>query len=311
MTLATTRSRTILDHLLDGVSLGLPTTVRVAGSGNLTPVGLDNGNGQTKIALLGQRGDVCSQTIPTVYRTAREVRGGMGITSYRVNDGSAFWIGAEALVYDGDALPIGTTSERLGDGRQRDFLAAVLVESLIAAGHRTGIHNLAVSLAIQNDEIVLKRNGDGLGVSKETRAAIREYLYGKTFMVERIDSNGHSTGWTLTYSTILPQAQSIGTYLVWSRQPNGQTVDDGIEALTIIDIGTGDLQRTDIDVLPRTLMPCRMTGLDPAICNGRILMCCPTACSVKNLAGARSRWPASLHTICPISGSTMPRRCRH
>ena len=60
--------------------------------------------------------------------------------------------------------------------------------------------------------------------------------------------------WILTYSVMAPQAQSLGTYLVWKNAPNGLAVDNGIEALTIIDIGTGDLQRTDIDVNPYRLM---------------------------------------------------------
>jgi hypothetical protein len=255
MTLTAQRGGTILDHLQDNLPLGLPSTIRVAGSGPLVPAGLDNGNGHTKIALLTPAGELVTQAVPTVYRAAKEIRGGAGITSYRVNSGPAFWAGAEALGQDGDALPIGTTSERLGDPRQISFLAAALVEALIAGGYKSGIHNLAVGLAVPNDEIVLMRGGDRLGVSKETKQAIKEHLFGKTFEVARTASNGQVSWWTLTYSTIMPQAQSIGTYLVWSRQPNGQTVDDGIEALSIVDIGTGDLQRTDVDVAPY-----RMTG---------------------------------------------------
>ena len=250
MTLTTQRGGTILDHLHDGLALGLPATVRVQGSGPLVPVGLDNGNGHTKLALITPTGELVTQAVPTVYRTAKEIRGGAPIVGYRVGGGPVFWIGAEALGQEGDALPIGATSERLGDGRQRDFLAATIVEALIAAGYKAGIHNLAIGFAVPNDEIVLKRNGDGLGVAKETKEAIKSALYGRTFAVERTASNGVISEWTLTYSTILPQAQSIGTYLAWSRRPNGEAVADGIEALTIVDIGTGDLQRTDIDVSP-------------------------------------------------------------
>lgn len=255
MTLTAQRGGTILDHLTDQTPLGLPATIRVGGSGPLVPIGLDNGNGHTKVAAMTASGELVTQAVPTVYRTAKEIRGGAGITSYTVNGGTAFWAGAEALTQEGDSLPIGATSERLGDGRQRDFLAAVLVESLIASGYKAGIYNLAVGLAIPNDEIVLKRSGDGLGVSKDTKAAIKDALHGRTFVVERTSGAGQVSRWTLTYSTIMPQAQSIGTYLAWSRRPSGEAVDDGIEALTIVDIGTGDLQRTDVDVSPY-----RMTG---------------------------------------------------
>ena len=256
MTLADVREMTVLDALMEGAPLGLPSRVRVQTSGDLVPIGLDNGNGHTKVAVLSDDGQLVTQTVPTVYRTAREIRGGAGIVSYTVNSGSQFWIGGEALNHEGDALPIGATAERVGDRRQREFLAASLVESLLAAGYQPGIYNLAVGLAIPNDEIVLKKDGEHnkLCVSKETRTAIKEHLFGKTFNVERTDAHGRLALWTITYSTVFPQAQSIGTYLVWSRQPNGQAIDNGIEALTIIDIGTGDLQRTDVDVSPYRMM---------------------------------------------------------
>jgi hypothetical protein len=52
----------------------------------------------------------------------------------------------------------------------------------------------------------------------------------------------------------MAQAQSIGTFIAWGKAPNGATVTD-YDALTILDIGGGDLQRTDVD-----LKPYRMTS---------------------------------------------------
>ena len=178
MTLLDVREMTVLDALMEGAPLGLPSRVRLQTSGDLVPIGLDNGNGHTKVAVLSDDGQLVTQTVPTVYRTAREIRGGAGIVRYTVNSGSQFWIGGEALNHEGDALPIGATAERVGDRRQREFLAAGLVESLLAAGYQPGIYNLAVGLAIPNDEIVLKKDGEHnkLGVSKETRTAIKEHL---------------------------------------------------------------------------------------------------------------------------------------
>ena len=93
MMLTTQRGGTILDHLHDGLALGLPATVRVQGSGPLVPVGLDNGNGHTKLALITPTGELVTQAVPTVYRTSKEIRGGAPIVGYRVGGGASFWIG--------------------------------------------------------------------------------------------------------------------------------------------------------------------------------------------------------------------------
>ena len=76
MTLTTQRGGTILDHLHDGLALGLPSTVRVQGSGPLVPVGLDNGNGHTKLALITPTGELVTQA---AERQACPVRGRLDV----------------------------------------------------------------------------------------------------------------------------------------------------------------------------------------------------------------------------------------
>ena len=44
-------------------------------------------------------------------------------------------------------------------------------------------------------------------------------------------------------------ARFVGTFVAWAKAPNGVTVTD-YDALTILDIGGGDLQQTDISLKP-------------------------------------------------------------
>jgi hypothetical protein len=210
-------------------------------------IGYDNGNDAAKVALLTDQGRLITLRIPTAYRTAQIIRGGTGVTTYR-HDGPPFWIGAAALDHEGDALPIGPTPQRLADPRQRAFIAAVLVEALVQADYPPGSYDLALGIAVPNIEIVREAQGDKLGVAEPTRAALKT-LRGVPQTVRRTDQRGRESVWMLTVRHLIPQAQSIGTFLAWSRTPMGSTVTD-VEALTVIDIGGGDLQRTDISVNP-------------------------------------------------------------
>jgi hypothetical protein len=211
-------------------------------------IGYDNGNDAAKVALLTDQGRLATLRIPTAYRTAQIIRGGTGVTTYQHDDGLPFWIGAAALDHEGDALPIGPTPQRLADPRQRAFIAAVLVEALVQAGYPSGSYDLALGIAVPNGEIVREAQGDKLGVAEPTRAALKT-LRGAAQAIRRTDQRGRESVWTLTVRHLIPQAQSIGTFLAWSRTPTGSTVTD-VEALTVIDIGGGDLQRTDISVNP-------------------------------------------------------------
>lgn len=262
MTLRDRTRTTVYDLVRAGQSLRdtqyqLPAWVSIGGQDYLV-VGDDNGNGAKKVAVLTDKARLVTTRTPTAYKVAKAIRAGKGVTSYRVNGSDAFWIGEDALTRDGDALPIGATSQRLADTRQRSFNAACMVETLVRAGYAPGVYPLAVGFAVPNEEIESQSQRDGsekMGVSSDTRAALKAHLNGQIFSVERIDPQGHLTTWTLRYEKIIPQAQSIGTLFAWSRTIDGVLEADGIRRVAIIDIGGGDMQLTEVE-----LDPYRMTA---------------------------------------------------
>lgn len=242
---------TILEAVTAGECLPYPPITHQADAPPVIPVGLDNGNDHAKLASINQDRRLMTSRIPTAYADAREVRGGTGVVTYRVNDGAAFWIGEPALLANGQALPIGSTAARLADQRQIQFLVAALVEHLTGQ-HDPGAYHLAIGLAIPNNEIVLvpSSKGERLGVSPTTRKAIKAHLHNRTFHVRRIDERNRLHEWSLTISQVLPQAQSVGSFLAWSRDVLGNVVRDDVTSISIIDVGGGDLQRTDIWTQP-------------------------------------------------------------
>ena len=247
--------QSILAYLIDGRPFGLTSRMSIQDE-SVICMGLDNGNDAAKLAVLGEAGQLVSLRIPTAYSVARTFQGGSGEVTFHIDGLPDFWIGEAAIRNEGRALPIGPTAQRLPDPRQHSFLGACMVEALIAAGYEPGIYMLAVGFAIPNSEIVVesKAVGDKLGVCEETKAALKKYIRGQAWPIERTDERGKVTHWTLTVRHIVPQAQSIGTFIAWGKAPNGATVTD-YDALTILDIGGGDLQRTDV-----YLKPYRMTS---------------------------------------------------
>lgn len=247
--------QSILDHLIDQRPFGLTSHISIQDEPVIC-IGLDNGNDAAKLALLNAAGRVISLRIPTAYSAARTFQGGSGEVTYHLDGLTDFWIGAAAIRNEGRALPIGPTAQRLPDPRQHSFLGASMVEALIAADYEPGAYVLAVGFAIPNSEIVVETKvvGDKLGVCEETKAALKKYIRGQAWPIERTDERGKVTHWMITVRHIIPQAQSIGTFIAWGKAPSGATVTD-YDALTILDIGGGDLQRTDV-----YLKPYRMTS---------------------------------------------------
>src|ERR1700730_17683941 len=142
---------------------------------------VDNGNDAFKGAVLhAQTPTITTKRIITAYCPARKLRGGEGVTTWRVNDSEEFWVGEDAVESKKvENLPIGMTDERLHDERYQSYLAACLVELLISAGYGQrdrdghlpaccwGEHNLYCSFGVPNEEITLK------GPATETSAALR------------------------------------------------------------------------------------------------------------------------------------------
>jgi hypothetical protein len=247
-----TTNRSILDHLLAGEPLGLTSRVMIQRE-EVIAVGLDNGNDGAKVTLLNNAGQVVSVRIPTAYLPARSFQSGTGEVTYQVGAGTTFWIGEVAIRNEGEALRVGPTAQRFADARQQPFIGAVLIEALIAAGYAPGAYPIALGFAIPNTEIVRESpDSDKLVVAEETKQALKKHLQGHTWQITRTDARGRATSWSLIVRHLMPQAQSVGTFIAWSKAPSGGKVID-YDTVTILDIGGGDLHKTDIWLRPYRL----------------------------------------------------------
>ncbi len=230
-------------------------TVRV-GSATLIPVAIDNGNDALKGATLrldpaledgeSARSRLTTVRIPTAFAPAQLIQGRQEVT-YSC-DGVTFWTGETALAHAGDALRLGPTIQRLDDERQCWFIGAGIVELLRAAGYAPGEHQIALTLAVPNTEIVIERDEKGveqLTLDSRTREALTRYLKGKLWTITRTDDDRQPETWVIKVGTVLPQAQTTGSIVAITRAPNGRAVFD-VEGMRVIDIGGGDLQVCEV-----------------------------------------------------------------
>ncbi len=230
-------------------------TVRV-GSATLIPVAIDNGNDALKGATLrldpaledgeSARSRLTTVRIPTAFAPAQLIQGRQEVT-YSC-DGVTFWTGETALAHAGDALRLGPTIQRLDDERQRWFIGAGIVELLRAAGYAPGEHQIALTLAVPNTEIVIERDEKGveqLTLDSRTREALTRYLKGKLWTITRTDDDRQPETWVIKVGTVLPQAQTTGSIVAITRAPNGRAVFD-VEGMRVIDIGGGDLHVCEV-----------------------------------------------------------------
>ena len=252
-------TRSILDYLTDNEPFGLSSRISIRGDGCIA-IGFDNGNDAAKISLLNDAGKLVTIRIPTAHQLAKTFQGGQGEVTYRIGDDTGFWIGEAAIRNAGRSLRVGSTATRITDTRHASFLAGCLVEALIAAGFAPGAYILALGFAIPNSEIIKESpNSEKLVVSDETKGALRMHVQDKLWQSTRTDERGKRTTWQLTVRHLVPQAQSVGTFVAWAKAPSGRTVTD-YDALTIVDVGGGDLQQTDITLKPAYRMSSERRG---------------------------------------------------
>jgi hypothetical protein len=210
--------------------------------------------------VLNDVGKAVTIRIPTAHQLAKTFQGGQGEVTYQLGDDTGFWIGEAAIRNAGRALRVGSTATRITDTRHASFLAGCLVEAMIAAGFAPGAYKLALGFAVPNSEIIKESpNSDKLIVSDETKAALWAHVQDKQWQITRTDERGKRTTWQLSVRHLVPQAQSVGTFVAWAKAPSGRTVTD-YDALTILDVGGGDLQQTDITLKPAYRMASERRG---------------------------------------------------
>lgn len=242
--------RTILEYATTGQQFPVTSSLMVRGEPAVA-IGYDNGNHHGKVAIIAPHGALTTLCIPAAYRPAQMLRAADRlIVTYQVDNGTPFWVGASAIE-QGQSLRVGPTPERISDIRSQEFIVANLVEALQQALYPPGDYTLVLGFGIPNDEIVRMGNGaqEQLGVAPLPRAALQSTLNRKSVTVTRTDEEGVTTAWRLTLAYMIPQAQSLGTYLAWSHTPRGVNVSD-LEAVTIVDAGGGDTQRIMLSTHP-------------------------------------------------------------
>jgi hypothetical protein len=181
----------------EAAAFAIRPTVRI-GSTTLIPVAIDNGNDALKGAVLrrdqalpegeGLRSLLTTVRVPTAFALAQTIQGRQEVTY--TCDGISFWVGDVALAHGGDALRLGPTLQRLDDQRQHWFIGAGIVELLRAAGYPPGEHQIALTLAVPNTEIVIEHDERGveqLTLDRRTRESLAHHLKGKLWTISRVD----------------------------------------------------------------------------------------------------------------------------
>ena len=253
-------SRSIFDELVAAAAQErlphIPLSVVAVNGHRALPIGFDNGNSAAKVAI-PRDGKIHLARFPACVQPAKEVRAGAKETTYELN-GSRFWVGATAVKQRGDPLRIGGTVTRFQDTRMTEYMAATIVEAMSMAGYKPGTYPLALGMAIPNAEIAIIGEGstERLGVIADVRDVLIQKIKDQVWSVIRTDPMGKSEPWILKIVAVAPQAQTAGTVLLYTKALNGTTVTD-LDSATVVDIGGGDLQITDVSFNPYQLFSMR------------------------------------------------------
>jgi hypothetical protein len=234
-----------LEGLLDADGRAVPAQVTWDGIEHVV-IGCDLGNSALKLVLRQANApQLRAFRFESVYTPAATVRAGEDTAALRVlrNGVWSEWLwpdvgGAAA----GEALPIGTTAERLADPRTVDFLLGMLVEALECSGWAAGSYSLWLGFGVPNEEI------SRTGLVAETRLALRQ-LRKHPFAIEHRDAMGVVTTWTITIGELVPAAQSLGSFFAWHHTLAGQPARDDVDLITIADLGGGHLSRFDVEIV--------------------------------------------------------------
>ncbi len=266
---------------------------------------IDNGNDAFKGAMLHVGQPVMTtKRIITAYTPARKLRGGEGVVTWQVNDSEEFWIGEDAVESKKvESLPIGMTDERLHDQRYQCYLAACLVELLIAAGYGQldrdgrligewqGEYDLYTSFGIPNEEITIS------GPTKEASNALR-LIFNVPFAISRTDEHGVTTRWVVRLVEINPYPQSFASFACWYYTVDGTPISTRIVKHVTIDIGGGQTHSCEVDLIHRQDAPVKLRMEAKLLGEGTISIARPVKDAIRaQYRGVRLSDAAAQHAL--------------
>ncbi len=226
---------------------------------------VDGGNSSNKLAFIGEPAAIQLSTgekrlayhmklthVPTAYQARQKIRHGEGKVSWRITNGKNpeyFWMGSH-VVAEGDALPNGSTLQRMAHKRYVPFTLATIIDGLIAAGHTAEIidatsgksrideKHLALAYGVRDDEI------ESVGGKQFMEPTLEQSLndLARTWIVERYDPDGTPHTWHLTIHFVFPAAQTLGSVFAYLfTLPGGYALSK--KKILVFDGGQKDLQK--------------------------------------------------------------------
>jgi hypothetical protein len=219
---------------------------------------IDNGNDAIKTAMpMLNTPHLATLRMPTAYVPEKQIRFGAGRVTWQINGSEKFWFGTEALKTKKavESLPVGFSHERMPDGRFQRFLAACIVETMIAAGYGQrdasghllsgyqGEHDLYVAIGLPPEEV------DRTGTTPQARQALR-HIFNVPFDVSRIgdEETPITTTWKIRIVELVPYGQSFASFAAWYYGLDGSPISTDIERHVTLDIGGGQFHACEVEL---------------------------------------------------------------